>query len=156
MMTTTSLEPILARHPFFGDLPPDYLQLVTGCAKNVKFSKGAMIAREGDRQDQFFLIREGKISISTNVPGRGSIVVQTLTADDVLGWSWIFPPYLWTFDVTAATDALAIAIDGKCLRAKCDADPKLGYDLMKRVARVMTARLQATRLQLLDVYGKRS
>ena len=154
-MVTTTLEPLLAKHPFFLDLPPDYLRLVTGCAANVRFAKGAVIAREGERQDQFFLIREGKAAVSTNIPGKGSITVQTLTTDDVLGWSWIFPPYLWAFDVVAVDELLTISLDGKCLRGKCDADPKLGYEMMKRVARIMTERLKATRLQMMDVYGKR-
>jgi CRP-like cAMP-binding protein len=155
-VATTTLEPILMKHPFFVGMAPEYLRLVTGCASQVRFARGAAIAREGTPEDQFYLIREGKVAVSTSVPGRESITVQTLTADDVLGWSWIFPPYLWTFDVVALDDVLAIAIDGRCLRGKCDADPALGYDLMKRVARVMTSRLQATRLQLLDVYGKRA
>jgi CRP/FNR family cyclic AMP-dependent transcriptional regulator len=154
-MTITTLEPLLKAHPFFAGIKPEYLRLVTGCAINVRFGKGAVVAREGTPEDQFYLIREGKVAVSTNVPGRAPVTVQTLTTDDVLGWSWIFPPYQWTFDVTALDDVLAIGIDGKCLRGKCEADPALGYDLMKRVARVMTSRLQATRLQLLDVYGKR-
>ena len=75
--------------------------------------------------------------------------------EDVLGWSWLIPPYRWRFDARAIDLTRAIALDGKCLRGKCDQDPRLGYELLKRVAAIMAERLHATRLQMLDVYGAR-
>jgi CRP/FNR family cyclic AMP-dependent transcriptional regulator len=87
------------------------------------------------------------------VPSRGAVTLQTLGEGDLLGWSWLFPPYIWQFDARAQEDVRATAFDGACLRTKCDADPALGYDLMKRLARLVSSRLEATRRQLLDVYG---
>ncbi|MDH3719745.1 MAG: Crp/Fnr family transcriptional regulator, partial [Planctomycetota bacterium] len=71
----------------------------------------------------------------------------------VLGWSWLFPPYIWYFDARAMIRTRAVAVDGLCLRAKCDEDPKLGYELMKRFSAILNSRLQAARLQILDIYG---
>ncbi len=78
---------------------------------------------------------------------------QTVAEGDVLGWSWLFPPYRWVFDAQALELTRALVFDGTCLRGKCEDDHNLGYELMKRFAHVVVQRLQATRLQLLDVYG---
>ena len=80
-------------------------------------------------------------------------MIETIEAGEVVGWSWLFPPYRWHFDARALTPIRATAFDGACLRGKCDDDPALGYDLMSRFAQVMIERLQWTRLRLLDVYG---
>jgi CRP-like cAMP-binding protein len=150
-----TLEPILAEHPFFKDLDPRYLQLIVGCASNVRFEAGQFIFREGDEANQFYLIRHGSASIEVFVPERGPLMIQTLGEGDVLGWSWLFPPYRWVFDARAITLTRAIALDGACLRRKCEEDHELGYELLKRFAQIIMERLQATRLQLLDVYGAR-
>jgi CRP/FNR family transcriptional regulator, cyclic AMP receptor protein len=84
------------------------------------------------------------------------LTIQTLGVGEVLGWSWLFPPYRWLFDARTIELTRAIALDGKCLRAKCDEDHHLGYEMVKRFAQVIIERLQASRLQLLDVYGVRS
>jgi hypothetical protein len=84
------------------------------------------------------------------------VVIGTLEAGEVLGWSWLFAPYHWHFDARAVGVVRATAFDGACLRGKCDDDPRLGYELMRRFAAVMIDRLQWTRLQLLDVYGNGS
>lgn len=150
---TTTLEPILKKHPFFADLPEADLALITGCAKNVRFKEGAVLVREGDPADSFFLIREGCVAIGLPTPRGGRHTIETLDNGDVVGWSWLLPPHVWHFDVTAVTPVRALSMDGRCLRKKCDADTRLGYDLMKRFSRVMVERLAATRLQLLDLYG---
>jgi CRP-like cAMP-binding protein len=152
-MIIRTLEPVLKAHPFFKDLDPRYLELLVGCASNVRFKADQMINRLGEEANRFFIIREGKVAIEIDVPGRGPITIQTLGAGDVLGWSWIFPPYNWNFDARAMEPTRVVALDGKCLRRKCEQDHDLGFDLMKRFAAVMIERLQATRLQLVDVYS---
>lgn len=151
----TTLEPLLAEHPFTRGLLPQYLELITGCASNVRFEAGEKIYSAGEEADVFYIIRQGKVAVEIFIPGRGSVAVETLRDGEVLGWSWLFPPYRWRFDARALELTRAIAMDGKCLRNKCDADPVLGYDMAKRVAYVMMQRLEAARLQLLDVYGER-
>lgn len=148
-----TLEGVLKEHRFFRDLNPAYLKTLAGCAANVRFRPGEVIFREGATANHFYLIRTGKIAIEVFVPGRGPLTIQTLAAGEVLGFSWLFPPYRWHFDARALDEVRAFALDGKCLRDKCEADHDLGYELMKRFSVIMTVRLQATRLQLLDVYG---
>jgi CRP-like cAMP-binding protein len=87
------------------------------------------------------------------VPTRGAVVIETLEAGEVVGWSWLFAPYRWHFDARALSLVRATSFDGACLRGKAESDPKLGYELMSRFAQVMIRRLQWTRLRLLDVYG---
>lgn len=151
-----TLESILAEHPFLKGLDPHHLQLIAGCASNVRFDAGRLIFREGEEADQFYIIRRGKVALEVFVPGRGSITIQTIGEGDVLGWSWLFPPYHWHFDARALELTRAIAFDGKCLRTKCEDDHDLGYELVKRFTHIVMQRLQATRLQLLDVYGVHS
>ena len=143
----------LAEHPFFKGLEPKYLKLLVGCASNTRFDAGQVIFRQGEEANQFYLIRHGKVAVETYSPERGGLTVQTLDEGDVLGWSWLIEPYCWRFDARALELTRAIALDGKCLRNKCEDDHDLGYELLKRFSFVMAQRLEATRLQLLDVYA---
>ncbi|KZS58762.1 Crp/Fnr family transcriptional regulator [Mycobacterium kansasii] len=147
-----TLEGVLAGHRFFSGMDPRYLQLAVGCAANVRFNAGELICREGEHADHFYLIRVGKIALETSSPGHGSLVVQTLGDGDILGWSWLVPPYHWRFDARAAEMTRAIVFDGKCLRQKCEEDHELGYELQKRVIAVLGEYLDATRFRLLDIY----
>jgi len=148
-----TLERILAEHPFFKGLEEPYLQLLVGCASNVRFNAGEVVFREGEEANRFYLIRQGKVAVETFAPGRGPIIMQTLGEGEVLGWSWLIAPYRWRFDGRAVELTRAIALDGECLRGKCEEDHNLGYELMKRVSHVMEKLVEATRLQLVDVYG---
>jgi CRP-like cAMP-binding protein len=148
-----TLEPLLSKHPFFEGLDPNHLKTLTGCASNVHFPSGQMIFKEGEEANEFFLIRKGRVAIEVYVEARGPVTIQTLDAGDILGWSWLVPPYFWRFDARAIDEVRALALDGKCLREKCETDPRLGFELLKRFALVITRRLEATRIQLLDVYG---
>jgi len=149
----TGLEPLIARHPFFADLPPRYLELVTGCASNHVLEQGRMLFREGEPADQFFLLREGRVALEINVPQRGAVVFETIDENDVLGWSWLAPPYRWSFDARAVTRLHYLAFDATCLRAKMAADHELGYALMQRFMPVLIARMQAARVRMLDLFG---
>lgn len=144
---------LLAHHPFFAGFPEADLTLVAGCATNVRFRPGELLAAEGSDADTFFLIRRGRVSIETHAPNRPTIMLATHGAGDIVGWSWILPPHRWAFDARALDDTSAVALDGACLRGKCEADTDLGYRLMQRFAGLASDDLQATRVQLLDVYG---
>jgi CRP-like cAMP-binding protein len=149
-----TLERILSSHRFFQGLAPRYLELLVGCAANVRFAADEFLFRTGEEANHFFLIREGKVALEISAPGRTPIIVQTLREDEILGWSWLIPPYHWQLDARAMEPTRALALDGKCMRTKCEADHNLGYELLKRFAHIIEERLQQTRLQLLDVYGK--
>ena len=147
-----TLEPILAQHPFLKGLAEHHLELLVGCASNVRFEPGTFIFRDGGPADHFYIIRQGKVAVEIHAPGRGPITIETLEDGDVLGWSWLIPPYQWHFDSRAIALTRAIALDGKCLRTKLDQDHHLGYEMMKRFADIMVQRVEATTLQLLNVY----
>lgn len=151
-----TLERVLAEHAFFAGLEPRYLQLLVGCASNVRFEAGQYIFREGEEANQFFLIRHGKVAVEIHAAERGPITIQTLGEGEVLGWSWLIPPYNWQFDARAVELTRAIALDGKCLRTKAEEDHDLGYEILKRFVHVIEDRLQAARLQLLNIYEPRT
>ena len=148
-----TLERIIAEHPFFAGLDHDFIALMVGCASNVRFKGGTYILKEGDPANTFYLIREGKVAVEVVAPQHKPIIVSTLGVGELLGWSWLLPPFQWKFHARAAEDTRAIALDGKCLRTKCEENHDLGYEVLKRFAQIMEQRLEATRLQLLDVYG---
>ena len=148
-----TLEPLLRGHKFFAGLDPEYLTLITGCARNMVFGQDSFAFREGEPAGEFYLIRDGMLALEVAAPGRGPIVVQTLQAGDVAGFSWLIDEHRWQFDGRVIAPVRAVGVDGVCLRGKCEQDPRLGFELMRRFARLATERLQATRLQLLDVYG---
>jgi CRP/FNR family cyclic AMP-dependent transcriptional regulator len=154
-MEIQSLEAIVAAHPFFADLELGHANLLAGCASNVRFPAGTYILREGQEANEFFLIREGRVAIEIAAPQRKPIIVDTVGEGEILGWSWLLPPYLWKFQARAVEATRAIALDGACLRAKCESNHDLGYEVLKRFSTIMTRRLDATRIQLLDVYGAR-
>lgn len=152
-MKTKSIESLLAEHPFFKNLPAKYVKLIAGCGSNVHFKAGEVIFLESEEANQFYVVRHGKIAVQMFAAQRGSITIQTIQDGEILGWSWLIPPYHWRFDARAIDATSAIALDGKCLRKKCEKDRELGYELLKRFAYVITQRLELTRLQLLDMYG---
>jgi CRP-like cAMP-binding protein len=148
-----TLERIIKEHPFFAELDPELLKLVVGCASNVRFDAGAYIFKEGDEANEFYLIREGKVALELFPPQRKPMIVQTLGVGEILGWSWLLPPFHWKFFAHAVENTRAIALDGKCLRTKCEENHHLGYEVLKRFAHIIEQRLEATRFQLLDVYA---
>lgn len=151
-----TLEPLLAEHPFFKNLEKDYLELIVGCASNVRFEPGQFIFREGEEANQFYIVRQGKVAIEISPPGGDPIILQTVSDGEILGWSWMIPPYHWQFDAQAVELTRAITLDGKCLRDKCQEDHSFGYELLTRLLPIIGRGLEATRIQLLDVYGNQS
>jgi CRP/FNR family transcriptional regulator, cyclic AMP receptor protein len=148
-----ALDELISQSPVFAGLSAAHLQLIAGCGINERFDQGSYLFREGAAADRFYLIRSGSIALEVAVPGRGAHLLETLGEGEVVGWSWLFEPYRWQFDGRAVSACRVVTFDGACLRGKCESDHELGYGLMRRFAASMVDRLQATRLQLLDVYG---
>ena len=148
-----TLERIIAEHPFFAGIDHGFTDLMVSCASNVRFKAGTYILKEGDSANTFYLVRDGWVAVEVVAPQRKPIIVSTLGVGEIVGWSWLLPPFQWKFHARAVDDVRAIALDGKCLRAKCDENHDLGYAVLMRFARIMEKRLEATRLQLLDVYA---
>ena len=148
-----TLEDILAATPLFAGMSDARLSLVAGCGTNVAFAAEDVLFHERGQADTFYVLRQGRVALELHSPTRGPVTIETLDAGEVLGWSWLFPPYQWHFGARALTPVRATAFDGACPRRKCDEDPALGYELVTRFAQVILERLQWTRLRLLDVYG---
>jgi len=146
-------EPLVQEHPFFHDLPEAHLKFMTGSAKRVEFPEQHYISREGEEAKEFYAICDGLVSLELLIPGLGPTTVQTVREGEILGWSWITPPYRWRFDAKTLQKTRAFLLDADALRAKCQEDHDLGYEMLKRFTDIIVARLDATRLQLLDLYN---
>ena len=144
---------LIRAHPFLAGMSEAHCITVAGCAKNVVFEPGAFIVREGQPADAFHLLREGHVALEIYAPRRGSIVLQTVGPNEILGASWIVPPYRWTSDARAMDRVRAFSFDATCLRGKCEDDPALGYALMKRFVPILVQRMSAARMQMLDLFG---
>jgi CRP-like cAMP-binding protein len=149
-----TLEQIILAQPFFAGLDPDIGALIAGCARNHSFEADAYLFREGEEAREFYLLREGDVSLEIHAAGRPTLVLGTMHPDDVVGASWLVPPYRWNSDARARTRVRALGIDAECLRGKCEGDPRTGYAMMKRFAPLLVRRLHAAYLQLGDVYGR--
>jgi CRP/FNR family cyclic AMP-dependent transcriptional regulator len=146
------LEMTLAAHPFFTGLKPHDIHIIAGFATNAYYDSGTFIFKEGEQAAHFYILQEGKVALETFAAERGAIPIETIEAGEVLGWSWLFPPYRWHFSARVVEPTRVIVLDGVRLRARCEEDHDLGYDFVMRVAQIMMQRLQATRLQLIDMY----
>ncbi|MDE3086840.1 MAG: cyclic nucleotide-binding domain-containing protein [Acidobacteriota bacterium] len=143
---------VVTAHPLLSGLPAPIIEELAGCARNVAFEAGALLLVEGSPADTFYLLRRGRVAIEVRSPVRGPLVIETTGPGDVVGWSWMVPPYRSQFDARALEPVGAVALDAVCLRTKAAADPSVGYLLLQRVSAVLIDRLQATRLRLLDLY----
>jgi CRP-like cAMP-binding protein len=153
MTRMREIDELIGEVPALSSLAPEHRATIAGCAHNVVFEPDHLILHEGDPANTFLVIRRGAVAIETWVPRRGPVMIETLHDGDLLGWSWLTPPYRVMFDARVLETTHAIEFDGACLRGKCDSDPSLGYDVLKLFAAVITERLQATRMRLLDLYG---
>lgn len=147
-----TLERVLREHPFFDGIEPRTVAFLTGCAANVRFAPGDFLFREGESANAMFLLRAGRVAMEAHTPGSGTTSLLTLEAGDVFGWSWLYPPYVWRLDARAVEPVRALAFDGKCLRAKCEADHDVGYELLKRLLREIERHIERAHLQLIDMY----
>ena len=148
-----TIDQLISQAPIFAGLAPAHIALIGGCARNEHVDAGTLLLREGDPAERFFLIRRGQVALELHAPQRRALVIETLHTGDVVGWSWLFAPYRWQLDGRATHSCELVSFDGACLRGKCEDDHELGYQLMRRFAANLVETLQATRLQLLDVYG---
>jgi CRP/FNR family transcriptional regulator, cyclic AMP receptor protein len=152
---TRSIADYLSGHPFFAGVDPGDIAELAGCAINQHIRAGTYLYREGGAAEHFYVITRGRIALELFSPATGPHVLDSAGEGEVLDWPWLIPPHRWFFDARAVAETSVVSLDAACLRGKCEADPKLGYDLVQRAAQTMSHRLQATRVRLLDVYGSR-
>jgi CRP/FNR family transcriptional regulator, cyclic AMP receptor protein len=146
------LEAILTNHLFFRGIDPAYLKILDGCAAHATFTAGEFIFHQGEEAKRFYLTRQGKVALELSSPPRKATFLETLGEGDILGSSWLFPPYRWHWDARAVAATSTNAFNAVCLRAVCEDDHNLGFELMKRFSAIALRRLQEARLQCLDIY----
>jgi CRP/FNR family cyclic AMP-dependent transcriptional regulator len=144
----------LAAQPFLRGMPTDQLDALAKLSRHVNVAAGQRLFDEGTTADQFWLIDAGQVRLDASVPGRGRVTIETLGRSAVVGLSWMQPPYQWRFGATASQPMQAYAFDARAVRAACDADPVLGYELSRRFFAAVTRRLQSTRARLLEAHAK--
>ena len=155
--TIAEAEPISVRvalHPFLAGMNPRHLALLTDCAMVSHLKSGQVILREGEIANRFYLIETGKVVLESGETFGDPVVIETIGAGDLLGWSWMFSPYTWHFTARAIEPTEAIFFYGTILREHCERDPSLGYQLFKRMAPVMLRRLQAARKKMLAIQAR--
>ena len=151
----TSVEQLLGEHPFFLGMQEEQVKVLSGCATLARIEGGEFLFREGEIAKSFYVVRHGAVAIASITPHEGLVVIQTVSDGDVLGWSWLLPPYRWHFSARALQPAVVLGLDAACVRGKCDQDPAFGYDIMRSFAQVIAWRLEAMHLQLMNVYEYR-
>ena len=149
----TDIVGLLAKHRFFVDLKQQDIERLAACGELLEIEPVGLLATEGTKANTFYVVVEGRVAIETHVPGQPPIVLQTVEAGDVLGWSWI-DDQDWVFDARPLTQCRLIALDASEVMKLIESDAEFGLQIMRRLNRVVTQRLCATRLQLLDIYGK--
>ncbi|MFI5101326.1 MAG: cyclic nucleotide-binding domain-containing protein [Actinomycetes bacterium] len=148
-----SVKELLLAHPLFDGLDEETVAQLSGCAVNVHFGADEFLFRTGEPADRFFMLRHGGVALDVVGPGERQLVVDTVGPGGVVGVSWLVPPYRWAIDARATESTSAVALDATCLRARFEADPRVGYQLLQRVVSAMSDRLYSARIRLLDLYG---
>jgi CRP-like cAMP-binding protein len=146
------LAALLEDHAFLKGMDARYIDFIAGCSANQRYKAGELLVRDGTDASRTFLVRSGRVSLELPVPGQGTHRLQTIEPGELIGWSWLFPPYRWHFDARALETTMVLSIDGVCLRRKLEADHDLGYAFLLRLVQSMHQRLERTRLHMLDVY----
>ena len=139
----------ITQHPFFRNFTPDHIDTIIAGATERHLKAGTTLFHEGEPATQFFLIESGTVAVESHGPSGASTNVQTVGPGEVVGWSWLFPPFVWHFQARVLEPTQVIVLDGAHLLVSAERDPKLGYEVMKRVSHVVIERLQAARKKLL-------
>jgi len=140
----------LAAHPFLKGMSPHHIELLALSAMPTEFDAGQTVFRAGDPANGFYLIESGIIVLEGELNDREPVAIDTVSAGEPLGWSWLFSPYLWQFDARATESCTAICLSGIMLRQHRDEDLTLSHELFKRMSEVMVRRLQAARGKLIS------
>ena len=133
-------------------MKPAHLDVLCDCAMQTHFVKDQLVFREGDLANRFYLIEDGAVALESQSADGQRVLIQTVRDGDVLGWSWLFPPYYWHFDARSLAATKAIFFYGTRLRTQCEEDHDFGYELIKRMAAVAIRRLQGAREQMIEFY----
>jgi len=148
------LKTFLENNPFFHGMLGSEIDKLLKHADHVRFLPDEQIFREGEDATRLFLIAQGKAAIQMYEPGNGAITLETLGENDILGWSWLFPPHQWHFDAKAVELLRAYTFDAKGLLQEFEQDPHFGMEIHRRFSGLLMQRLKTTRLRYLQLYSR--
>jgi len=149
------MEPLqytIARHEFFRDFKPQHLSIFQDCVSDGRYSRDQFLLRQGQGAERFFIVRKGEVRLELLTPEHGSIPIQTIGPGEIVGWSWIIPPYLSTFDARAVEAVQVITFDASELRRQCERDFELGYRVLQKFSLALSTRLDAARAKLVEYH----
>ncbi|MFQ6022356.1 MAG: Crp/Fnr family transcriptional regulator [Acidiferrobacterales bacterium] len=152
-MNKRSIDDYLSAHEFFSGLNEDFTKFLSQCAGELQIKKGEVLFQQGDRADKFYLIRNGRVAVQIPALMGPAIEIQSLGEDQILGWSWLIAPYRWNFQARAEEDSDLLEFDGRAILARCEQEPRFGYELLKRFAALMSERLDAARQKMMDEWN---
>ena len=152
-MSQQSIEDYLSEHAFFSGLDDSFVKFLSNSAAELQIKKGEVLFKQGTHADKFYLLRNGQVSVQVPALMGPSLEIQSLGEDQILGWSWLIPPYKWNFNARAVEDSELLEFDGAVILARCEEDPKFGYELFKRFAALMSERLDAARQKIMDQWN---
>jgi CRP-like cAMP-binding protein len=144
----------LERQPFLEGLSEEHLDFLSNFVDELSFEQGAILFRQDEPAIDFFLVSEGRVALEIENPPKPPIVIQMLKPGHLLGISWLYPPHRWQFTTRTVASTRMLRFDGDAVRAACDEDHALGYDLLGLFVVALGSRLQATRFQLLEAYRR--
>lgn len=134
-------------------LPPEHRERLMAFAEDVYFESGHRLFEEQQHADRFWIVKTGAVTLDARVPGRGSPVIETLHHGELVGLSWMFPPYLCQSGAEAMTPVRAYEFNAPAVRSMCRSDPEFGASVLFWLGSVLAHRLQVTRVRLLDLYA---
>ncbi|MGD8710548.1 MAG: cyclic nucleotide-binding domain-containing protein [Ectothiorhodospiraceae bacterium] len=152
-MSKANIADYLQKHEFFTGLSAGVIDLLAGASREMHLDKDQVLFVQGDRAEHFYLIREGAIAIEIPAIYGPSLEVQHLGGGKILGWSWLIPPYEWTFQARADEPTELLEFDGNAILARCEADPAVGYAVLKRFSNLMSERLEASRRKMMEEWN---
>ena len=152
-MSNQSITEYLSAHEFFSEFSDDSLKFLCECSSTREIKKGQILFLQGEHADKFYVVRSGRISIQMPAIMGPTLEIQTVDEDQVLGWSWLISPYRWNFQTKAEEDSELLQFDGTAILARCEQEPKFGYELLKKFAGLMSVRLNAARLKMMDEWN---
>jgi CRP/FNR family cyclic AMP-dependent transcriptional regulator len=148
-----SKDEYLAAHEFFAGLNEDFMQFLSEYATERQYKKGEVLFQQGKPADKFYLVRSGQVSVQVPAIVGPTLELQILGENQLLGWSWLIPPYRWNFMARAVEDTDLIEFDGSAILDRCEKDPLFGYELFKRFTALMSKRLEAARQKMMDQWN---
>lgn len=152
-MSNQSTTEYLSAHEFFSEFSDDVLKFLCECSNTREIKKGQILFLQGEHADKFYMIRNGRISLQMPAIMGPALEIQTLGKDQVLGWSWLISPYQWNFQTKAEEDSELLQFDGTAILARCEQEPKFGYELLKKFAALMSIGLNAARQKMMNEWN---